>query len=560
MMHKLKWLIPAILWMLGAILVLLVFGGRERFSTHTWELPAAKVAEVVKLKDGDSYDLRTHYVVKEIGNRKLRMIGYNGSIPGPFIQVEQGSTVTINFTNETEIPSTIHSHGLRLDYKNDGTPGLSQKVVMPGESYSYTLTFPDSGSFWYHPHVREDYAQELGQYGVYSVIPHESNSPVNQEESLIVDDLLMENEEIASFYKEKTNFALMGRFGNVMLVNGSVRPNFSYPKGSVIRYAVTNVANARPFDLSIPGAKMKLVGSDLSSFAKQEFVESIIIGPAERYLIDVYYPEAGEYYLLHTSHDQTMGEKEYNLAKIKIENEKLDVSYAKEFESLREDEMVEAEAKKLIEEFQFAKPDKEISLDLDITDLSLAELTRQMPCHMMGDSSWMGDCTEEAKQKYLETGGSPEASMGSEKIHWEDHIFDLNKSLFTDKIKWQIRDTATNKINESIDDWQFDQGELVKIRVRNNPLSAHPMQHPFHMHGQRMMVISVNGGLVNNPVWKDTIMIQTGDIVDIVAEMSNPGLWMAHCHIAEHLTGGMMFNFAVGEVDNEAIKKFEMSM
>lgn len=546
-MSKFKWLLPALWWMIGAIVVLLIFRDNGEFGTSPLGLPEAKIAEVVKLKDGDSYNLRSHYVVKEIGNRRIRMIGYNGSIPGPFIQVEQGSTITINFTNETEIPSTIHSHGLRLDYRNDGTPGLSQQEVKPGAGFTYTLTFPDSGSFWYHPHVREDYAQELGQYGTYNVLPNESIAPVNQEVPLIVDDLLMENEAISKFYKDKTNFALMGRFGNVMLVNGSVKPSFSYPQGSVIRYAITNVANARPFDLSIPGAKIKLVGSDLSNFARQKFIESIIIGPAERYLIDVYYPKAGEYYLLHTSHDQSMGEQEYIMASINISEGELVDDYKTEFEVIRIDESVKNEANRLIEEFQFAKPDKELSLDLDISDLNFDELTMQMSCHKMSDGSWMGDCTEEAKQKYLESGSSPESSMGSEKIHWEDHIFDLNKSLFTDKIKWQIRDTKTDKVNEEIDDWTFDPGQFIKIRIKNNPLTAHPMQHPFHMHGQRMMVISINGVKVENAVWKDTILIQTGDSVDIVAEMSNPGLWMAHCHIAEHLTGGMMFNFRVGE-------------
>jgi len=546
-MCKFKWLLPAIGWMIGALLILLIFRRDDHFRMQTWGLPEAKLAEIVNLKDGDRFSLKTHYVVKDIGNRKIRMIGYNGSIPGPFIQVEQGSTITIDFTNETEIPSTIHSHGLRLDYRNDGTPELSQKVVMPGESYTYTLTFPDSGSFWYHPHVREDYAQELGQYGTYNVSPKESSAPVNQEIALIVDDLLMEEDQIASFYKSKTNFALMGRYGNVMLVNGEVAPTYTYPQGSIIRYAITNVANARPFHLSIPGAKMKLVGSDLSNFARQEFIESIIIGPAERYLIDVHYPKTGEYYLLHTSHDQAMGQKEYTMAKINVQSGNPDISYVKEFEKLREDEIVKSEAKKIIEQFQYAKPNKELSLDLNITDLKLDELTIQMPCHTMSDGSWMGDCTEENKKAYLDNGGTAMDAMASEKIHWEDHIFDLNKSLFTDKIKWEIRDAQTSKANESIDDWKFAVGELVKIRIKNNPLSAHPMQHPFHMHGQRMMVIAINGVEIENPVWKDTILIQTGDNVDIVAEMSNPGLWMTHCHIAEHLTGGMMFNFVVGE-------------
>lgn len=108
-------------------------------------------------------------------------------------------------------------------------------------------------------------------------------------------------------------------------------------------------------------------------------------------------------------------------------------------------------------------------------------------------------------------------------------------------------DETTGKINMDIDDWEYEVGDIMKLRIINDPLSAHPMQHPFHMHGQRMMLLSINGEEVQNKVWKDTILIPVGDTYDIMVEFSNPGVWMNHCHIAEHMHSGMMFNFAVGE-------------
>jgi suppressor of ftsI len=59
------------------------------------------------------------------------------------------------------------------------------------------------------------------------------------------------------------------------------------------------------------------------------------------------------------------------------------------------------------------------------------------------------------------------------------------------------------------------------------------------------LVLATNGVRSNNLVWKDTTLIQKGDTVEILVEMKNPGTWMAHCHIAEHLESGMMFNFEV---------------
>ncbi len=71
------------------------------------------------------------------------------------------------------------------------------------------------------------------------------------------------------------------------------------------------------------------------------------------------------------------------------------------------------------------------------------------------------------------------------------------------------------------------------------------MQHPFHIHGQRFLVLSRNGSPNRNLVWKDTLLVATGETVDILLELSNPGRWMAHCHIAEHLETGMKLVFTV---------------
>ena len=76
--------------------------------------------------------------------------------------------------------------------------------------------------------------------------------------------------------------------------------------------------------------------------------------------------------------------------------------------------------------------------------------------------------------------------------------------------------------------------------------SDHPMHHPFHVHGAgRFLVLDRTASAEDNLVWKDTVLVTTGEIVDILLEVTNPGVWMAHCHIAEHHESGMMFSFHV---------------
>jgi len=83
------------------------------------------------------------------------------------------------------------------------------------------------------------------------------------------------------------------------------------------------------------------------------------------------------------------------------------------------------------------------------------------------------------------------------------------------------------------------------VRLVNDRRTLHGMQHPIHVHGQRFLVLAVNGVRNQNLVWKDTALVPAGSAVDILLELSNPGHWMLHCHTAEHLTAQMMTSFTV---------------
>jgi hypothetical protein len=136
--------------------------------------------------------------------------------------IQQNAQITINFRNDTDVDSTLHSHGIRMENKFDGVPDVTQEAVKPGESFTYKLKFPDVGIYWYHPHIREDYAQELGLYGNFLVTPSKGDywAEVDREETLFLDDILIQNGQIAAFSQATVDHTLMGRFGNVMLVNG----------------------------------------------------------------------------------------------------------------------------------------------------------------------------------------------------------------------------------------------------------------------------------------------------------------------------------------------------
>src|SRR4051794_40799465 len=222
---------------------------RTTFSIDTTGLEECLPSEVVELVDGDTYRLRIAPVTKTLGGDRMRMLSYNGSIPGPTLRVLQGSEITVEVRNDADMEATVHWHGLRLDNRYDGVPHETQQPIPVGGAFIYQLRFPDPGLYWYHPHVREDYGLDMGLYGNIIVVPTESDHlpEANRDVVVTLDDLLVEDHQIAPYGTSGPNFVAMGRFGNVMLIRGDEALTMDAKVGEVVRFLFTNTANTRLF-------------------------------------------------------------------------------------------------------------------------------------------------------------------------------------------------------------------------------------------------------------------------------------------------------------------------
>jgi len=503
----------------------------ELYPTSTQGLEVAKASEIIELKNGGTLDLSIDIIQKEIAGQSIKMFGYNGQIPGPLLKIEQNSTISVNILNKLDVETTVHWHGLRLDNKFDGVPNLTMKALKPGESFQYELRFDDEGIYWYHPHVREDYQQDMGLYGNMLVSPIEDDyyNNVNKEIPIILDDILIDDDGMFPFFKDFGNHGMGGRWGNIMLINGNDNYELDVTTGEVIRFYITNVANTRVFNFSIPGINIKLIGSDIGSYEKEEFVDSVIIASAERYTIEVIFDKQGDYKFSSITPDG-----ENILGKIKVSGEPVESEsdFSGEFYSLSENEYVTAD----ITEFrQYFDKQVDVNIKLSIeTHSFLASLFTK------GDS----DSTDTDWNKVV--AGNPD------KINWEDPQLSFNKDTSTNMFTWILKDTATGKKNKDIE-LKFKVGDKVKIRIFNDASISDPSQHPIHFHGQRFLVLEKDGVKSENLVWKDTVLVPIGSYVDILLDITNPGEWMAHCHIAEHLTSGMMMTFNVIENPDNSV-------
>ena len=564
----------------------------DHFPTDIAGLSEAQSPQIVELSDGDELELRVAPVTKRLGDATVRMLAYNGSIPGPVLKVPEGAEIVVHVENQGDMDATVHWHGLRLENRFDGTHE-TQAPIQIGERFSARVAFPDPGAYWYHPHIREDYGQEMGLYGNCLVVPADSDywAPANRDLLLTLDDILIEDGKVAPFSRTETNYVAMGRFGELLLVNGETALALEAQLGEVARLYLTNTANTRTFRVALPGARMKLVGGDSGHVEHEEFVEDVVLAPSERVVVDVLFDNSGELTLEHRTPDRV-----YPLAAIQVSDDPVEESFAVAFETLRTNPDMVAERER-IGPYLEAEPDKTLGfiaeMDMEAPEgpvvyacpmhpevvqdepgscpkcgmklLATAAPAGPYTCPMHPEvvSDEPGHCPK-CQMKLLPAaligeggGGHDHEGHGHEGhghdhaaaggIEWEDDMVDVNRITTPANMRWKLVDRDTGDENAAID-WKFRVGDQVKIRLLNEMAGDHPMHHPFHVHGAgRFLILSRDDVPETNLVWKDTVLVRTGETVDILLDVTNVGVWMAHCHIAEHHESGMMFSFNVEE-------------
>ncbi len=228
-------------------------------STHTY-LPG-KPADVWTYRDG------------AVANSE-------GSIPGPMLEAKLGDRVIVHFRNDLPEATTIHWHGVRVAPASDGTP-ISQIPVPPGGTFDYEFVAVDAGLFWYHPHVRGDVQVERGLYAPLRVIA-DDGIDVSADRVFVLDDVKI---EATGQLSEATNALdlMLGRQGNVVLINGESSASIAPAAGSRERWRFVNSANGRFFNLELPGRRFLVIGWDGGLVTAPYETDQLLVAPGERY-------------------------------------------------------------------------------------------------------------------------------------------------------------------------------------------------------------------------------------------------------------------------------------
>jgi len=415
---------------------------------------------------------------------------YNDTVPGPEIRVRQGDRVRIRFDNSLAEESTIHWHGVRLPNEMDGVPGLTQKPVSPGSTFVYEFDAIDAGTFWYHPHQRGFEQVGRGLYG--SLIVEEPN-PVRVDRDLtwVLDDWrLMKSAAISDDFANGHDMSHDGRVGNTVTINGRIPDTFEVRKGERIRLRLVNAANARIFGLDFSEHNpvvIALDGQPVSPHTPRD--GRILLGPAMR--ADL---------ILDMPHDPG------------FRSTVTDVFYRDR-------------------EYRF--------IDIQYLETPLRKQTPNWPMELESNPLPEPDLNDSIRHEVQFTGGMMGGmvlkQMGIEPKNNADGKTESMMSMMHSNKIWFINGVAAEgHVMEPMLTLQRNRHYIIDMT------NATAWHHPMHLHGHSFRVLTRNGKPTRYQEWQDTVLMAPRERVEIALVADNPGDWMFHCHVLEHMAAGMM--------------------
>jgi FtsP/CotA-like multicopper oxidase with cupredoxin domain len=407
---------------------------------------------------------------------------YNDSVPGPEIRLRQGDRLRVLVENKLPQETTVHWHGLRIPHAMDGVPDLTQPPIPPGQAFRYEFQVPDAGTFWYHPHVRSSEQQGRGLYGV--LVVEEAEPPVvDRDVTWVIDDWrLTEQGAISETFDHPHDLSHDGRLGNVATLNGLDSAAFAVRAGERLRLRIVNTANARIFALRFEAHRPLVIALDGQPATPHEPEDGrLVIPPAGRVdvILDMQGEPGGRYAVM----DEFYPRRSYRYLELVYDQ---------------------------------AAPVRDSPLD------AVAALApNPIPEPSLADAQ---------RHDIVLAGG---AMGGMRSAILDGQALEIGELAGRGKV-WALNGIAAHgHVMEPLFTFQLGRTQILSIRNQ----TAFP--HPMHLHGHSFRLLSLNATPVSGTPWLDTVLLAADDRVEVAFVADNPGDWLFHCHVLEHMQAGM---------------------
>jgi FtsP/CotA-like multicopper oxidase with cupredoxin domain len=222
---------------------------------------------------------------------------YNGQVPGPELHAREGDLIRVHVKNSLPVPTTIHWHGIELVNSMDGVPGLTQRPLQPGETFTYEFIAYPAGTRMYHSHQDTNSQLELGLYGALLIEPRQKDVRYDWEYVAILDELAEDfTPDVALGRAQLENAdAGNGRGGTLQydffLINGRAADAISpieVQRGDRLLLRLLNVGHL-PHAMHLHGHTFTIVATDGNPVppAARLRKDTVLIGPGERYDLEI---------------------------------------------------------------------------------------------------------------------------------------------------------------------------------------------------------------------------------------------------------------------------------
>ena len=435
----------------------------------------------------------------EAGGPRTAIWGYDGIVPGPVIRAKRGKLLTVSVTNRLQQPTSVHWHGIRIDNAMDGVAGLTQAPIEPGETFVYKFTPPDAGTHWYHSHQR---SWEQVARGLYGPLIVEEDMPVGVDRDLVVmaDDWRLTqsgalHEESFGNIGERAH---AGRLGNILTLNGKPYERLPVLAGERVRLRLINSANARTMKFRLAGVKSWLAGLDGQPIEAVEIGEDAVrLSAAQRadIVFDVTAKAGSELAISEVSGQEPLVAGYLDVGEATVAGH----------------------------------PAREGLITLPVNNVPRPE---------------------RAKARVIDLKMTGGAMKSIDQAMFKGNMVDGRTLASKHGQAWALNGIAGTAVEPL---FSAVRNEHVIIRMLNDTLWPHAM----HVHGHhfvelsRKPLASLDYSLTraiesSEPPLRDTILMEAGEEVEIGFVADNPGSWLLHCHMAEHMAGGMVTWFVVG--------------
>lgn len=469
------------------------------------------------------------------GSHQATTWGYNGSLLGPALRLQQGKPVTVEIRNTLPDATTVHWHGLEIPGEVDGGP---QGVIQPGGSRTVSFTpSQQAATCWFHPHQhgKTGYQVAMGLAGLV-LLEDPSLHALRLPKQWGIDDVpvIIQDKRFTADgqidYQLDVMTAAVGWFGDTLLTNGAPYPQHAAPRGW-LRLRLLNGCNARSLNIAASDSRpLYVIASDGGLLAEPVKVTELSMLMGERFEVLV----------------DTRDGKAFDLLTLPVNQMGMTVApFDKPQPVLR--------IQPLVIQASGALPDTLAALPALPALQGLTQRKLQLAMDPMLDMMGM----QALMKKY---GSQAMAGMDHSQMQGHGKMADMDHS----GMHHGSMDHMNHGGGKGFD---FHNANTIngKAFSMDKPMFAVPrgqyerwlisgegdmMLHPFHIHGTQFRILSENGKppAAHRAGWKDTVRVE-GGVSEVVVKFNHPAaaeqMYMAHCHLLEHEDTGMMLGFTV---------------